>query len=537
MRSGVAARLLVVVLLAVAPLAPLAVTATLDASGDREPTPDAIATLEERMGGLVGSERKSAVDQDVLVVVTLKQGATLPEESIKIERVYTREGARHLQGYMPLSEVRGLSNDPGIRAVRIENIPGADADTEFPRHVASGVSTVGADALHRQGLTGENVTVGVIDTGFRMSDPEIAANVGRHRSFDGGTAETAHGTAVASVVADTAPDATLHLAAVGTTTTAEEYRKAITWLRVSGADIIVDAGSYFGQPGDGTGDLTRIAANASNGTLVITSAGNYGQRHWAGTHNASADGGWVEFAAEREGNPLAGGAVLSGRVRASLRWDDWPTTSQDYDLYLFRKGLKRHELIATSTRRQESGTPTEHIDTQVPRGRYFLAVRVHDAEGTDRLTMFASHNLTYQTRAGSLTAPGTAADVLTVGAYDGSGAAVFSSRGPVGDRPGVDLVAPDSAVTGAAEITGGTSYAAPYVAGTAALLAERHPDARPADLRAALRESATDVGPEGIDPASGYGLLDAPAAAEYAEEPANETASDDQPGFNSSTDP
>lgn len=538
MRSGVAARLLVVVMLAVAPLAPLVATATLDSSGDRGPTPDAIATLDERMRGLVGAERDATLDRDVLVVVTLEQGASLPEESIEVQRAYTREGARHLRGYVPLSEVRGLSNDPGIRAVRIENIPEADADTEFPRRSAPGVATVGADALQEQGLSGENVTVGVIDAGFRVSDPEIAANVGLHRSFDAGATETEHGTAVASVVVDTAPDADLHLAAVGTTTTESEYREAVAWLRASGADVIVDAGSYFGQPGDGTGDLARIAANASNDTLVVTSAGNYARRHWSGTHDVSADGEWVTFAPGWEGNPLAGGEAVSGQVRVSLQWDDWPNSSQDYDLYLFRRQLPQDELVATSKRSQAGDAPTEYIDTRVPRGRYYVAVRATDVEGTDRLSLFASHNLTYRTGDGSLTAPGTAADVLTVGAYDGSGAAAFSSRGPVGDRAGVDLVAPDSAVTGTAEVTGGTSYAAPYAAGTAALLAERHPNLTAAELRTVLRESARDVGQDGIDPASGYGLVDARAAAEFAAEQAgataNETAADDR-RFDSST--
>lgn len=58
----------------------------------------------------------------------------------------------------------------------------------------------------------------------------------------------------------------------------------------------------------------------------------------------------------------------------------------------------------------------------------------------------------------------------------------------------------------------GTAYAAPYVAGTVALLADRYPGLTPDQLRAIVRSSATDVGSPGPDVASGYGLVDARTA-------------------------
>jgi len=86
------------------------------------------------------------------------------------------------------------------------------------------------------------------------------------------------------------------------------------------------------------------------------------------------------------------------------------------------------------------------------------------------------------------------------------------------DRPGVDLVAPDDVALPGASPGAGSSYAAPYVAGTAALLVDAHPSFAPQDVRAVLRNSATDLGPVGRDVASGYGRLDAAAAAEFAVE-------------------
>lgn len=520
MRAGTAARVVVVLLLAVAPLTPLAVTGVLDGPAER-PHPGEGATLHGTLyrdtlesGAADGNQRKA------LVVVELKEGAKLPTQpALDVQQVYTRRGTRHLRGYAALSDVRRISNDPDVTTVRVK---GVDTPIRRATRVAPGVAAVGADGLHRRGLRGAGVTVGVIDADFRMSDPEIAANVGAYRSFDAGDADRAHGTAVASVVADTAPDATLHLAAVGSTTTPQEYERAVEWLEASGADVVVDAGSYFGQSGDGTGPLARIAANASNDTLFVTSAGNYARRHWAGTHDAAADGRWVDFAPGTEGNALGGGEQIRGRVTASLRWTDADAAnattadaSGDYDIYLFRRQFRDDRLVATSADGTDDAR-TAYLDVTVPRGRYYLAVRAGNTTGTHDLSLFTNRELTRRNASGSLTAPATAPGVLTVGSHDGSGVAPFSSRGPVGNRSGVDLVAPDSVAVGAVQAGEGTSYAAPYVAGTAALLAAEHPDLTAADLRAVLRESARDVDPTGVDAASGHGLLDAPRAADLA---------------------
>ena len=58
----------------------------------------------------------------------------------------------------------------------------------------------------------------------------------------------------------------------------------------------------------------------------------------------------------------------------------------------------------------------------------------------------------------------------------------------------------------------GTSMATPAVSGAAALLFAKYPDATPAQVRAALQDSAVDLGATGWDRYYGYGALDACAA-------------------------
>ncbi len=73
--------------------------------------------------------------------------------------------------------------------------------------------------------------------------------------------------------------------------------------------------------------------------------------------------------------------------------------------------------------------------------------------------------------------------------------------------PGVDLLLP--APEAAYQVATGTSFAAAEVSGIVALLLERRPDLGPAGVRKALIATARDLGPKGIDPQFGAGLVDA----------------------------
>ena len=64
----------------------------------------------------------------------------------------------------------------------------------------------------------------------------------------------------------------------------------------------------------------------------------------------------------------------------------------------------------------------------------------------------------------------------------------------------------------------GTSYAAPFVTGLAALLKERYPQMTRTDFCEILKQSSLDLGEEGYDSCFGWGLIQADAALQAAEE-------------------
>ncbi len=124
--------------------------------------------------------------------------------------------------------------------------------------------------------------------------------------------------------------------------------------------------------------------------------------------------------------------------------------------------------------------------------------------------------------------PANHPDVLGVGAVETRRLRpAYSNAGPdlaaPGGEAGVDRNA-DGTIDGVIQESfsggawgywarAGTSFAAPHVAGAAALLRSLVPTASAADVRGALQCTAADLGPAGPDDEYGHGLLQADAAA------------------------
>lgn len=438
----------------------------------------------------------TTVDRDAKVVIRMKNQSKPTDNQLSQltnSRVYTRNGDRYLEGEIELSAVRSVVGSSNCESVRI-----IDQSSTADKQVAPGVDHIGAPSLHRNEITGDNVTVGVIDSDFSLGHPSIADNVRAYRSFEE-TDQWQHGTAVASVVTDTAPNSTLNLAAIGPTTTPEEYEQAVEWLERSGADIIIDSGSYYAQPGNGNGSIAEIAANISKETVFVTSAGNYARRYWNGSVNNSTDKGeWVRVGKGTEANPLNNGETFEGTVELTLRWDGWPNTTTDYDLYLLKVQDGEDTVVAKAT--GHNGTPFEYLETTVPSGKYYVAIRAKEpANNETQIELFANRELQHRSNGGSVP-PANAPGVIAVGTSNNGTVATFSARDP-------DLVAPDSVRIANASGLSGTSFSAPYVAGSAALLLSSDSDRSPKEIKQWLTNHADDIGEKGVDNRSGHGRL------------------------------
>lgn len=109
--------------------------------------------------------------------------------------------------------------------------------------------------------------------------------------------------------------------------------------------------------------------------------------------------------------------------------------------------------------------------------------------------------------------PAADPNVIAVSATDSSDKLfAASNRGAqiALSAPGSELLLPS--VGGKYQVTSGTSFAAAYVSGIAALLLERNATLNRDALRAALVESARDLGAKGRDDSFGAGLADAMGA-------------------------
>jgi len=106
--------------------------------------------------------------------------------------------------------------------------------------------------------------------------------------------------------------------------------------------------------------------------------------------------------------------------------------------------------------------------------------------------------------------------VISVGATDSSNSiANFSQKNDQVDMsaPGVNVLS--TTPNGRYEEYSGTSMATPHVSGVAALVWSLYPEKTAVEIRAALQDSALDLGRSGRDNSYGYGLVDAGNAVQF----------------------
>ena len=424
-----------------------------------------------------------------------------------------------VSAFVPVGALADVARTGGVAFVRrpLRPLPLAVTD--------EAVALTGADEYHTAGITGSGVKVAVIDGGFEDWNlarnngdlPDSVHNYTYDFSGNGLATDTEHGTAVAEAVYDMAPGAEIYLMKIDDSIDLENARDTCVAL---GIDVINHSMGWFGQPGDGTGDICGIADSAYRaGITWVNSAGNHALGHNEGTFTDNDTDGYHEFGPGDEGIAIQVPFIPGGSlIRVWLTWDAWPATNEDYDLFLVNQSGTI--VWAQSEMRQDTlaQKPVEHVSYAAGAGTYYIQILNYSTTTDHDFDLFVMDQdfQTYQVEGGSILSPSDAEGVIAVGAinrnvYTTGPQESFSSQGPTNDgRLKPEICAPDNCDSYSYGPWFGTSLASPHVAGASALLLSAHPAWNPDSLKNGLTSAAIDMGIAGPDSVYGHGRLDFP---------------------------
>ena len=395
----------------------------------------------------------------VLVQVELRPGrrpeALLdPRALARLGAALRTRGSTLLDLWVPPAGLAALARRPEVAGVRPPLRPRASLGSV----TTQGVTLTVADRFHCTKDQGNGVHVAVVDLsfgGWSTTSPELG-------SVDAAppAGGSVHGTACAEIVFDMAPKVVLHPTKIAT---AADLQAAVAKLIADKkvtviSDSLVWTGSSFAD--DSGIHCTMVDDARKAGIVWVTSAGNHGDgTFYAGTFTDADADDKHEFAAGDEINELTINANWT--IYAELDWDDYPQSSEDYDLHLYQKQASGSwTLVKSSTKTQAGATaPNESFSYKAPAtGTYGLSVvrkQATKAAMPLRIFVFPAPGLKLErwTSTGSLPDPAPCKGAIAVGAvhqasYGGSSIWSASSRGPTTDgRIKPDITAPTAVKT------------------------------------------------------------------------------------------
>ena len=427
-----------------------------------------------------------------------------------------------------------LSDLPKLRSIQgIENIRPPFPAVQFEESLSEGVYFMNADLAQYAGITGKGIKVAVLDLSF-TNNQKISDNIVEVKSFrqgigylpiQGNGDEALHGTAVAEIIADVAPDVELFLYSMESDI---EFAAAVDEAISKNVDIIAMSAGWPNFPTDGTSHITKkIEEAVENGIVFVVPAGNFGNKHWEGNFVDSNLNNWHDFSNTDEGLSIT---VTESRIAeekpiiAHMMWDVGLDDVADLELVLVNP---LGQIVDFSANKQEksSDNPFEYIyhlpDTE---GIYSLGVlysgdmispsnRPHAT-----LEIFTVNDeLEYPVTQSSVSVPADANGAIVVGAVNHLDGILepYSSQGPTNNgKLAPHVVGPDGVTTLALDGKPfyGTSATTPYVAGLAALILENNPNMSPEQLLTKIQQN-TEPGLFSLqneyDYATGYGTASA----------------------------
>ncbi len=401
------------------------------------------------------------------------------------------------------SQIQELSLNNNIKEIRLPEI-----SEPLSHDTSQGVSLSYANLLHSQGITGNGTTIAIIDDSFVINNPEITNNIISHNLFDSAgfcgdiscrkTFGNSHGTTVAEIIVDMAPDVNLVLYTIANTV---DFVNAINDIISRGdVDAINVSLGFPTAGGDGTTgyfrDGTSIVAKAANkasdaGILVTVASGNDAQRHWMGLYSISSTISPQMLGLTNHQSVMEFRPAESGLYKACLpinhagwtvsSWNAWNSTNNDYDLFLFDSAMTGIVRYSATNQQTIPSSPIEVISD----GRGFSGcLVVSSANSTENhlfhITAVGGGIPNNYISASSVSTPADAAGALTVGAINHNTNTLesFSSQGPTDTgttKP--EICGPDGVSSHQSLLNPflGTSASAPHIAGAAALIKQAQP--------------------------------------------------------------
>lgn len=454
------------------------------------------------------------------------------------------------QGWLPAQALARLAEQKSIAYIR-QPAQAIVADDPLAVDVTSeAIAVINAPAWHAAGLSGGGVKLAIIDAGFtgypNLLGSELPISVTVKNFVDGQegldvTGTTNHGTAVAEVIFDIAPQTSLYLIKISTPI---DLQEAVNWLITQDVDIIsTSVGWHNVSPGDGTGFFADLAQLAHDHDILwVTAAGNSRTMHWGGTFNDLNNDSYHDYEligpdyylvnffspGPDEAWVIPAGTTISGY----LRWDDWTEVNQDYNLILVRyvniPPAPPYWTTVADSKQVQSGlpgqTPTEFVSAVAPYTTFygFIFSRYNSTRNVN-MEFFATRpflDIKYQVHSRSLLNLADVPAVFTTSALHVVAPYLqefYSSEGPTNGPGGIadgGLIKPDiaayanvSTVTYGTGVFNGTSAAAPHVSAAAALVKSAALSYTPDQTQWYLQSQSIDMGALGKDTLYGYGRL------------------------------